>query len=151
MSKIQFSQTQGGNDLTTSFAQATGLTADGKVGWQINAIECYWLNGESAAAADWEVAGILATESNAVNFNVPDEIVRLAWGLQNTGGVAVAVPYDPVKRLVMIEPRITVQPNLYGVVFSSGTSQANQIQFSIYYDVVKLSDLEVLRLLAGGA
>ena len=151
MSKIQFSQTQGGNDVTTSFTHATGLTADGKVGWQINAIECYWLNGESAAAADWEVAGILATESNAVNFNVPDEIVRLAWGLQNTGGVAVAVPYDPIKRLVMIEPRITVQPNLYGVVFSSGTSQANQIQFSIYYDVVKLSDLEVLRLLAGGA
>lgn len=143
--------TQTGNDLFTAVTIATGLTADGKAGWQINAIEAYWADGAAVAAGDWSVHAILSTSSTITTFDDDDEIARIDWGLQNTGGVAVAVPYDPFKGLALAEPRITVQPNIYVSIDSSGTGQANDIFFRIYYEIVKLTENEVLRLLAGGA
>jgi hypothetical protein len=65
--------------------------------------------------------------------------------------VAVAVPYEPRKSFDLREPRITVQPEVYLSVESNSTSQANDVVFVITYEIVKLTDLELLRLLAGGA
>jgi len=143
--------TQTGNDTFTSKAIDTNLTADGKAGWQINAIEAYWADGAAVAAGDWYLNAKLATIATSTSFVDDDEIARVDWGLQNTGGVAVAVSYEPFKGIALPEPRVTVQSTIYASVESSGTSQANDVVFRIYYDIVKLSDLEVLRLLAGGA
>ena len=65
--------------------------------------------------------------------------------------MAVAIPYEPVKRNVLLEPRVTVQPQLIFRLESTNTGQANNVVIAVYYDIVKLTDLEVLRLLAGGA
>jgi hypothetical protein len=51
----------------------------------------------------------------------------------------------------LAEGRVTVQPFIYLGIESSGTANANDVVFRVYYEIVKLSDLEVLRLLAGGA
>jgi hypothetical protein len=151
MSKISQLVTQGGADTFTAVAIDTGLTADGKAGWQINAIRAFWVDGAAVAAADHSISAKVATIATTTTFGSSDEIDRVAWGLQNTAGVAVAVPYEPIKQDFLLEPRVTVQPNIYVQVESAGTAQANDVIFEIYYDVVKLSDLEVLRLLAGGA
>lgn len=142
--------TQSGNDTFTTAQISTGLTVDGKAGWSIVAIEAYWSDGAAVAAGDWYLNAKLATVSTSTSFVDDDEIARLDWGMQNTGGVAVAVPFEPFRGLSLAEPRVTVQPILYVGVESSGTSQANDVIFRVYYDIVKLSDLEVLRLLAGG-
>jgi len=127
------------------------LTSDGKAGWQINSIEVNWIDGQSVAAADWYAYGIVSTIAAITTFADDDEMGRIGWGLQNTGGVAVAVPYEPIKRQELFEPRVTVQPFIYLGVSSSGTAIANDMIFRINYEIVKLSDIEVLRLLAGGA
>lgn len=151
MPSIKGSVTQGGADTTGSLTIETNITADGKSGWEIFALEVYWVNGEAVAAADWEMAGVLQTIAAAPTYTSVDEITRVSWGLQNTAGVAVAVPYEPIKTTIFIEPRVTVQPLIYFYALSTLTGQANQLQFKLFYNTVKLTDLEVLRLLAGGA
>jgi len=151
MPKILIGLTQGSADSASAGTISTDLTADGKSGWSVFALEAYYVNGEGAASADWEVIAALQTVNVGANFGSADEIARLGWGVQNTGGVAVAIPYEPVKRNVLLEPRVTVQPQLIFRLESTNTGQANNVVIAVYYDIVKLTDLEVLRLLAGGA
>jgi hypothetical protein len=151
MARFSGSVTQSGADTTTTLAIDTDILLDGKTGWMIKALRVFWANAEAAAAADWEVTGAITTTTVAPVFTSSDEIARIEWGLQNTAGVAVAVPYEPVKLIELIEPRVTVQPTIYFQAVSTLTGQANTLQFHLFYDVVKLTDIEVLRLLAGGA
>lgn len=151
MPKIAQLVTQGGADTFTSVGIDTGLTADGKAGWSINRIRAFWVDGSTVAAADWQMSAILATIATATAFGDDDEIDRVSWGLQNTGGVAVGISYEPVKEHILFAPRVTVQPIVYVAVASSATAIANDVIIEFDYDIVKLSDLEVLRLLAGGA
>ncbi len=151
MPSIKKLVTQSGSDTFTSSAIDTNLTVDGKTGWSIKAVEAYWADGAAVAAGDWYLNAKLATISTSTTFTDDDEIARLDWGMQNTGGVAVSVPYEPFRGISLAEDRVTVQPTIYVGVESSGTGQANDVLFRVYYDIVKLTDLEVLRLLAGGA
>lgn len=143
--------TQSGADTATGATIDTQITVDGKTGIKILAMECYWDNAEAVAAADWEVSGVLQTSTAGSSYVSSDEICRVSWGLQNTAGVAVAVPYEPIKTTVLIEARVTAQPLLYFYAISSGTGQANLLRAKIYYETVKLTDVELLRLLVGGA
>ena len=151
MPRFITNSTQGGADTSSYAVIDTGLTVDGKIGIEIYAMEVYWVNGETAAAADYEVTAAITTTLATPSFTSADEIQRVQWGLQNTAGVAIAVPYEPYKQVVMIEPRLTVQDTLYFHVVSSATAQANNCHARIYYNTVKLTDLEVMRLLVGGS
>ena len=152
MPRINELVTQGGADTYTEVPILTGLTADGKAGWQIDRIEAFWVDGSTPAAADWQMSAIVKTiETTQTDFGDDDEIARVSWGLQNTAGVAVAVPYEPQKFVDLFEPRVTVQPVIYVAVDSANTAIANDVIIVVYYQVVKLTDIEVLRLLAGGA
>jgi hypothetical protein len=150
MAKAKLLVTQSGADTFTAGTINTGLTSDGKSGWQINSIEAFWVDGSTVAAADFQVNAIVSTINTATSFGDADEIDRVSWGLQNTGGVAVAVPYEPVREKVLHEPRLTVQPQIYCNVGSSASGIALDIIFVIHYEIVKLTDIDVLRLLAGG-
>jgi hypothetical protein len=152
MPSIKILVTQSGNDTATAKVIETGLTADGKSGWQINGLEAYWVDGNTVAANDWKLDAVLNTLGASLTTPVSDdEIARLSWGMQNTAGTAVAVPYEPSKQTFLVEPRVTVQPEIYCSLESVSTGQANDVIFVLYYEVVKLTDIEVLRLLAGGA
>jgi hypothetical protein len=143
--------TQGGADTFTIATIDTNITADGKSGWEIQAFSAYYANGETAAAADSDFNCVLATQATVTTFDQDEEIYRLNWSVANTGGVAVAYPLNLVKREQFIVPRLTVQPALYVHASSTLTGLANLVYFEIAYDIVKLTDLEVLRLLQGGA
>lgn len=144
--------TQSGNDAATSSTWETGLTADGKTGLSILGFHAYWADGQAVAAADWKLSAIInTTGASSTTPASDDELARVEWALQNTGGVAVAVPLEPNKSFVLPEERITVQPEIFLCVESASTGQANDVIFVVQYELVKLSDVEVLRLLAGGA
>lgn len=152
MALIRFNPTQGGAD--TVLSSSMNLPAlDGKSGYQINAIEVYWKNSESVAAADYEVYVAVQKIAGTLTerIGVDDWIVGVSWGQQNTAGVAVVASVEPYKSQILIEPIVTVVPDLQVVSFSSSTGQANQFAVIVHYDVVKLTELEYLRLLAGGA
>ena len=143
--------TQGGADTTTSVAVSTGLTADGKSLWSLVGVVAYWVDGAAAAAGDWSLQAYIGTVTGAIAMTSADRVGGVAWGMQNTAGVAVAVPYEPERTSSFLEARVTAQPNIYVTVESAGTGQANDVIFQVIYEIVKASDLEVLRLLAGGA
>lgn len=151
MSKKVQLVTQSGADTFTTVAIPTDLTADGRAGWQINSIMAHWVDGAAVVPGDWQAHAKLATTTNNNTFGADDELARVSWGLQNTAAAAVAVAFEPIKSFSLIEPRITVQPNIYAQVESSATGQANDMIIVVFYELVKLSDIEVLRLLAGGA
>jgi hypothetical protein len=143
--------TQGGADTFTVATIPTGLTVDGKAGWSVTGIEVFWSNGYQAAAADALAHAQLSTIATITTFTSADEIARVSWGIQNTAGVAVAMNFEPIKRVFLSEPRITVQPNIYLQCNTATTGLTNVMLFKVYYDIVKLTDLELLRLFAGGA
>lgn len=151
MAKFLGSIGQAGADTFTTASIDTGITIDSKSGLSIVAVEAYWENAEAVAAADWELNVVVSTTSSSPLFYSADEIARVSWGMQNTAGVAVAIGYEPVKSLTLIEPRLTVQPIIYMGCLSTLTGQANTIRFRLYYEVVKLSEMELMRLLVGGA
>jgi len=151
MSKESILVSQSGADTFTSASISTGLTADGKAGWNVIAIEAYWADAASVPAADWSLSAVCQTVATATLFGEDDEVARVSWGVQNTAGVAVAYQYEPYKASILFEPRVTVQPTIYFGVASSNTGQSNNLICVVYYEIVKLSDIEVLRLLAGGA
>ena len=142
--------TQGGADTFVAVAIDTNLTADGKSGWNITGVSGYYTNGEVGAAADADVNLIVATQATVTTFDQDEEIYRLNWAVANTGGVAVAYPLNLIKRELLIEPRLTVQPYIYMQVSSTLSGIANAIAWELHYEIVKLTDLEVLRLLQGG-
>jgi len=150
MPEVRVSFTQSGADTATGTTIATGLTVDGKAGWLISEMEVYWVNSESAVAADYELQAALMSESAAISLVSLDTIELVSWAVQNTAGVAVAFPVEPIKRKVLFEPRVTVQPLLHIRTESNGTGQANQVIYRVKYEIVKLTDIEVLRLFAAG-
>lgn len=142
--------TQSGADTTTSVSVSTGITVDGKTGWQVTGLRAVWKDCAAVAAADYLVEAFVASTSTAPAIEDEEYIQGVAWALQNTAGTAVVAAVEPVKANVL-SGRTTVQPTLYLFVRSTGTSQANDIVIELEYETVKLTDLEVLRLLQAGA
>lgn len=150
MPSIRTLVTQSGADTFTATAIALAAL-DGKSGYQINGIRAMWKDGAAVAAADATLYASVQVAATELTFLDDELIDYVAWGIQNTGGVAVAVPYEPIKEHELFEPRLTVQPDIYVTVASANTSQANDVVIEVFYEITKLSELEYLRLLAGGA
>lgn len=151
MAIARYILTQSGVDTTTAVAMNL-FPLDGKSGYEFTAIEVYWKNAENPAHADWEMyTAIQKTAAGLTDRNGDEDwIIGVSWGMQNTAGVAVATPVDMLKKEILIEPIITVSQSLNVVCFSSSTAQANSISVIAHYNVVKLTELEYLRLLAAG-
>lgn len=151
MAILRFNVLQSGIDTAT--ATPMNLPSlDGKSGYEFRAIEVYWKNAEGVAPADWEV--YVAVQKNNIALNeriaIDDWIVGTSWAQQNTAGVAVVANVEPYKSQILITPIVTVAPDLQIMVFSTLTAQNNQFGVIVHYDLVKLSELEYLRLLAAG-
>ncbi|MFZ1990770.1 MAG: hypothetical protein WAW96_13495 [Alphaproteobacteria bacterium] len=145
--------TQGGADTTTQGVIDTNLTTDGKSAWQITNFVICWANMKSSAGVDSLLEGILSTQvTTATTFNQSEEIARVEYTGQLQGVAANFLVAEQIKQAVFIPAdRITVQPFLYVTAASAATGQANVLYYAIEYEIVKLSDNEVLRLALGGA
>lgn len=152
MSILRGVTTQSGADTFTQSTIDTNLTADGKAGWEILSFRAFWPGMYALAAADMTLSAIVTTQVTTVTtMSQSAEIARVNWAIANTAGVAVAFPVEQIKQDQLIEPRITAQPLLYVGVSSATTGAANVVYWEIEYNIVKLSDVETLRLLVGGA
>lgn len=151
MAIARYNITQTGNDTTTAVPMNL-FPLDGKSGYEFTAIEVYWKNGRFAPATDWEIYVAVQKQAAALTERISDEdwIMGASWSLQNTAGVAVVAPVELQKQQMLIEPIITVSQSLNIVCFSTATAQANAASLVVHYNVVKLSELEYLRLLAAG-
>jgi hypothetical protein len=152
MGIIRVAVTQGGADTLTQVAIPTSLTADGRMGWLIKRLTAMWSNGYTSVAADQKMSAILSTKPTTATIPTDsEELARVVYAVSNTAGVAVAYTMELQKTTLAAADRVTVQPYLYATVESAGTALANLVYFEIEYEDVKMTDLEVLRLLVGGA
>lgn len=145
--------TQSGADTTTQGIINTDLSVDGKSGWLITKLVVYWNNMKSGAVVDSELEAMLSTQvTTATVFSASEELARVEF-MGQLAGVAASFAYmESIKEAVFVpSERITVQPQLYLTVASAATGQANVVYYAIEYDIVKLTDNELLRLAVGGA
>lgn len=142
--------TQTAVDTTTELAFSTFLSAEGKAGWRINSARFYWPNME-LVTTEGNMTAALNTETGTTDFGDESHLLLGSWNFEvaGTAGNMLLVPLKMDD--FTIGERITVQPELFLRCTSSSTGVANKIVMHLDYDVVKLSDIDVLRLLAGGA
>jgi hypothetical protein len=132
----------------------TNISGDSKFGWMIEGFKGTML---SAGVGGVEVPEAYRTDltlsTQATTITTPDdedEIARVSWGL--TYSAAGLADFEPSKLGVLLEPRLTVQPLLYvSAVSAVALTSVNTFYYEIRYSVVKLTDVELLRLLIGGA
>jgi len=148
---IRTKVTQTGADTFTAVAIDTNLSSEGKVGWVIKSLKAFWENGYTAAASDQTISGIIASQATVTTPSDPEELVRVNYAVANTGGVAVAYPLELQKKVDAAEDRVTVQPTLYAQLSSVTTGLTNVMYLELEYEEVRMTELEFLRLLIGGA
>lgn len=152
MTTIKGTITQSGTNTYTSSTIDTNLTAEGKTGWEIKAFRGFYSNFYIQNAADLFQNLILATIATLTTWDQDDEICRCAW---QAGGTlftdAWSASIEPIKTAQFSGSRLTVQPQLYVNSSATGQSAAGVMYWEMDYEIVKLTDLEVLRLLQGGA
>ncbi len=137
--------TQGGNDTITADSFSLPYTGE-KVGIKVIGMEWSWRNAASMAAVDSSLDVMIATTSAATDID-QDEVM-LYGGYQMVAGAFSGYGSGTQQSIV---DRITVQPFVYGIVKSAATAQANIVVFNLYYEIVKLTEIEYYRLLAVAA
>lgn len=131
----------------------TNLTVDGRQGWNITGLRWTFTN---IAAAITPIATCNAqiqvnTEAGNQAFDDPDSIFLVNTGAHGIAASTSSVYIPATGTQVLPEPRTTVQPIIYIALDSIGMTQALSVGVEITYEIVKLSDIEVMRLLQGGA
>lgn len=145
--------TQGGADTTATAEIATGLTVDGKSGWRIDFISAYIpLINTAVTTADTSVSILLTTDGIATKPTDEEVIVGAYRATAGTAASTSSYVVDPVIiGRPVIEDRITVQPILHLALSSTATGATLVGYFIIAYELVKLTDLEVMRLSVAGS
>jgi hypothetical protein len=151
MPEIRRLVTQTGNDAETRVEIDTGINADSRSIWGIVGISAMWSDGAAVAAADYSLVAYVSTLDAAFSGTNVDYLPPITWGIQNTGGVAVAVAYEPFKSRSFFVSRATAQANLYLGVYSAGTAQANDVIITVHYEIIRATEMEILRMLVEGS
>ena len=132
----------------------TNISADSRYGWQIEGFKGTYLSENATGVETPEAFRIdLTLSTKATVITTPDdedEIARVDWDLFYSAAGMASIGL--AKQAVVLEPRLTVQPILYVTGYCPvGLASVSNLYFEISYSVVKLTDVELLRLLIGGA
>jgi hypothetical protein len=153
MSEMKVTLQQLTVNASTSLTIPTLLTVDGRAGWSIVGISMLVNNWEGCVVptADCSLQIQLNTETGQQTFTDPDNIALVIFGTSGIAASTSAFQINNRQDIVLPIPRLTVQPNLYLSVTSTGLAVGAVIHASIFYEITKLTDLETMRLMQGGA
>lgn len=153
MAELKSVLTQSVANGTTEVLIPTGLTIDGRAGWNISGVRFLipGLNVGVVPTADCNVFMQLNTETGD---QIPTDNDSIVYDVAAFSGIAASTSGFQVNSTfltVLPEGRLTVQPDLYFRVSSVGMTAALTVYLVVSYEVVKLTDMEVMRLMQGGA
>jgi hypothetical protein len=153
MSMIKLEVTQTVLNTPATGIIPTGLTVDGRSGWNIQGIKLLF---ENASACVTQVAKCTAniqlnTEAGSQGFTDNDSITFMSYQFQGIAASTSAHQIFPVQQEDLIIPRTTVQPNLFVFLNTTGMVATASFGIVVFYEIIKLTDLEVMRLMQGGA
>jgi len=149
--KVKLVQT--GTNVTSEVAIPTYLTVDGKQGWSIIGVDLNvaGLGTIVPATASSQILVELNTETGIQNWEDPDNVIYHQLQFRGIAASTSAIQLFGDASIRLLEPRVTVQPNLYLNISSNGLTAVATVYMSVVYEVVKLTDMEVMRMLQGGA
>jgi len=144
--------TQGSADAFVQASEATGIDPGAGKGWLLTRVETWFpiasnLQGMSADAA---VHFALTRDSKAALSDLSDSDVIFCDGFSNalTTSGEVVVPNLYVN--VLPEGTVIVEPTIYAHLDSTATGLTMTAHMRIYYEEVRLSEIEILRMLSQG-
>lgn len=130
----------------------TMLTVDGRQGWSIKRVTGWFLSAQAVlSTVDITIGLQLNTETGNQTYTDSDSVASLSMLFNGTAASTSGFQIDPKVEWVSLDGRLTVQPNLYLRITSANAGAVCSFAVEIEYDLVKLSDIEVMRLLQGGA
>lgn len=149
---IKKTLTQSGADALVSVPIDTNLTIDGKAGWEIIGARVLFNTLHAVSGSTINATKVvLGTESTIPLPSDNEEIFTLQMGIHGVAGSTSSWVINSTQTLVLPAPRVTVQPTLFLYLSSSATGVANVAYVEVHYDIIKLTDMEVMRLYQGGA
>jgi hypothetical protein len=131
----------------------TDITVDGRTAWSVVGMNynVRRLNAAVPNVSNSTVTVELNTETGDQTFTDKDSII---FDQLQFHGIAASTSsfYVPSgKSITLINPRITAQPDLYLRLDTSNLTATVELSVEIVYELVKVTDLEMMRLLQGGA
>lgn len=130
----------------------TLLTVDGKMGWNIKRFTTTLTDIAGVVPTAKGIINCqLNTETGSQTFTDADSIAMNMYFFQGIAASTSAGQIDPHAEWISVDGRLTVQPNLYITLVTSGLTAVQGIYVELEYETVKLTDMEVMRLLQGGA
>jgi len=150
---ISGSVVQGSNDGAVIYQIDTGLgVLDQKTLWRIVGFEAEWVNATAITAkAAWIVKAILTRDSAKLVFTDNEFMGQIAWAA-NAGVAPTAVqalPLEPIKRNLLVDDQLMANSKFYLVLATSFTAVANNLRFKVYYEEMKVTELEFLKAQTG--
>ena len=137
----------------TVFAQLpTLLTVDGKQGWKIVHVAAHFVSANFVSPlVDTVIDFQLNTETGIQGFADADNICNLNWRISGIAASTSAFQLATKQEWSSDIGRLTVQPILFMALYTEGLTAAAYVNVEVEYELVRLSDMEVMRLLQGGA
>lgn len=144
---LDISMTQGGADTFVQGSVDTDILPENGLAFLVKAIEFYNFQNWATIGTDFYVQWSLSRDTKAAICQ-PTDADCMSYdatynGLTTSGTWSwpARFAYVPTSGLYIVEPTI------YGQLASAGSGQAQSGMFRIYYDEVKLSEVEILRVL----
>jgi len=130
----------------------TLLTVDGRLGWNIKRFKTtITMPSSIVPTSDATITVQLNTETGLQSFTDADNVCQSLYLFNGIAASTSGFQVAPHQEWVSDVGRLTVEPNLYVVLSTTGLAGVMIAYTEIEYETVKLTDMEVMRLLQGGA
>jgi len=144
--------TQGGADAFVQATEPTGINPSLGSGWLLTHALIFFpltvtLEGLSA---DNSIVWSLTRDSETAVASLDDNDCLFASGFAVPLTTSGEVYVPRLHRFDFPDGIVVVNPNLYAQLDSTGTGLTLTAHMRLYYEEVKLSELEVLRMLSAG-
>lgn len=139
---------QGGADAFVEGSAATGIDPSTGRAWLVRRVETLLVTTQAIISADAQLQYSLTRQSHAASADYGDDDVIFADGFANalTTSGEILLP-----RLRIWEPPgdvLVVGDTIYAQLDSDATGITMQAYMRIWYEEVKVTELEILRILA---
>ena len=144
--------TQGGADAFVQTSEVTGIDPSSGRGWALRRAEIQFPQaaGLQGLSADSAIHWALTRDSKTAMSDLNDQDTIFAGGIFNALTTSGEIALPSVHMHTFPDGIIVVEPILYAHLDSAATGLILTAHMRLFYEEVKLSEVEILRMLAQG-
>lgn len=144
---LQIALTQGGADTFVQGSVDTGILPENGLAYKVNEIEISFSSSFAGLSADavcrWSVTR--DTKTGVAALSDPDVFLEDGFAVSLTTSGQILVPQK--YRYPGLSGVYLVEPTVYAQLGSSGTGLTNVATMRLYYETIKVSEIDILRIL----